>query len=299
MKITLAQLEVFHLIAKHQSVSLAADACFISQAAASMRLSQLEKLLNQPLFDREGKHLIINSVGKQLLPQANHIVQMVAEFEATSANPDTMTGQLHIGASTTIANNVLPDLINQFLKQYPDVNIEITMSNAKTCVDKLLNFEVDIALVEGIYLHPKVEFKPWLQDQLHLFCHPSHPLTKQKSVKLADLSQYPWVLREPTSGTRQVIESALQQSPIKINNVMVVNSSQAIKNIVRGNKKAIGCLPEAVLKQDLKAKKLAVIKVKEWQLKRYFYLACYLDKSNNAVSQCFEAFLLQQLDKVN
>jgi DNA-binding transcriptional LysR family regulator len=291
MSLTLAQIEIFTLIAKHKSVSLAANACFISQAAASMRLSQLETQLEQKLFDRDGKRLILNYSGKQLLAQANNIIQCVAGFEASAKSHNQVTGQLQLGASTTIANYILPNILSDFLNQYPGVDADLTALNTESCISKLLNFEIDIALVEGVFLHQKIEFKPWKQDQLQVFCHPDHPLTKKKILKPTDLCDYPWILREPASGTRQLFESALQHSSVTLNNIMVVNSSHAIKNIIIAKKDALGCLSNLVISNDVKSKKLTILNVKGLKLKRHFYQAIYSHKSRSPATKLFNKFI--------
>jgi DNA-binding transcriptional LysR family regulator len=198
---------------------------------------------------------------------------------------------LHIGASTTIANYILPNKLTGFLQQNPSINLELTALNTKQCIEQLLNFEIDIAFVEGVHLHPKISLKPWLTDRLYVFCHPKHPLAKKTKIKLTELSDYPWALREATSGTRQVLESALQQSPVDLPNLTIINSSQAIKNFVKHNPLALACLSEAVIADDLAAKKLVKLNIRQWQLKRHFYQACYQNKSDSKLLQCLEQYL--------
>ena len=270
---------------KHHNLSAAANEVCITQAAASMSLSQLETQLGQPLFDREGKKLILNPLGKQVLPQANAIIQKTTELELSVAKPDGFSGHIHIGASSTIANYILPTLLNNFTKKYPDITFELSAFNTEDCVKKLLNFEIDSAWVEGLHLHPKIEYIPWKTDQLAVFCHPKHPLSKQKNIKPNDLSNYPWVLREPASGTRQVLESALAKSTINLNNITVMNSSQAINHYICANPLALSCLSESILTNEIKAKKLTTLKIKSWQLERNFYQAIYKDKNNTSACQ--------------
>lgn len=291
MKTTLRQLQVFVLTAKYQNISIAAQEAFMTQAAASMSLSQLEKALGSTLFDRKAKRLVLNSLGKQILPQAHAILEQLLELEQMALHPDSIAGDLHIAASTTIANYVLPNIMNDFSNNYPDVTLQLSVSNTKECIERLLNFDIDIALVEGMCIHPKITLKPWRKDKLVLFCHPRHPLLKQKAIKLTALVDYPWILREPESGTRQVIEAALQQASLDLTDMMIVNSSQAIKNLICGNRRAISCLSEAILADDIKHKKLARLPVTSLNLERNFYQASYTDKSDGQLAQLFEQFI--------
>ena len=291
MKITLRQLYLFVLTAKHQTVSAAAKEASLSQAATSMSLAQLEHLLGQSLFDREGRKLTLNTLGKQILPQAHEIIQKTHELERAVTKPNNPTGHIRIGASTTLANHILPPMINAFRKKYPDISLELTAFNTENCIRELLNFNIDTALVEGLYLHPNIEFKPWTTDQLQIVCHPKHPLAKKTAINPKLLSQYPWILREPASGTRQVLNAVLQQHNVILNDTMVVNSSEAIKNLIQSNPLVLSCLSKSILADDLKAKKLAKLTIKSWSLQRPFYYARHKLKTDTHATQLFEDYV--------
>jgi DNA-binding transcriptional LysR family regulator len=293
MKITLKQLLVFTLTAKHKSISTAAKLIPITQAAASMSLSQLESALNQQLFEREGKKLILNSAGSSILAKANAILDNASEIESSIATKQSIAGNLHIGASTTIANNILPKILNTFSKLYPDVTITLSAMNTEECINNLLHYQVDVALIEGLTLNSQIEAQPWLSDYLTVFCHPKHPLAKKRSIKLNDLENYPWLMRETSSGTRQVFEAALIKQPINLGNITVINSSLAIKNIVKENPLALSCLSERVIADDVAQKTLVALKIKEWDLQRYFYHARHKEKIYSQVSKLFIQKLLE------
>lgn len=291
MKTSLRQLQVFVLTARHQNISIAAQEACISQAAASMSLSQFEKMLGEALFDRKSKRLVLNSLGKQLLPKAHSILQQMTELEQLAAHSEMVAGNLHIGASTTIANYVLPNIVNEFWQAYPQTNLQLSALNTEKCIEQLLNFEIDIALIEGMYIHPKIQLIPWKKDKLVLFCHPQHPLLQKKTVDLPTLAEYPWILREPESGTRHVLESALQQSKLNLMNITLVNSSQAIKNIIKTNSNAISCLSEVIVHDDIQHKKLVPLSVKALKLERYFYHAYYTESKTSKLAELFIKFI--------
>lgn len=287
MKVSLKQLRVFALTAKFGNISHAAEEIALSQAAASMSLSQLESLLGKKLFQRIGKKLILNSTGKKILPKANAILESVDQLEKSVTNQNHYSGDLHIGASTTIANTILPKLLNKFCEHYPEVNIRLTAVNTESCIQQLLNYQVDIALVEGISLTPDIEFEPWLTDELTIFCHPNHKLASKKNIKPKDLEQQLWVLREKTSGTHQVLESALLSSQIEIEKILVMNSSIAIKNFVIENTSALACLSRHLIQDDLQQKKLIELNVKSLNLSRNLYHARNKQKIYSEICQLF------------
>lgn len=293
MKITLRQLQVFVSTAKFNNISLAADEIAITQAAASMSLSQLESQLGQQLFNRDGKKLVLNDSGRNILAIANHILQSTNELEQSILTPQHISGHVHIGASSTIANYILPQHLSQFRQHHPDVSFELTATNSHNCIQQLLNFEIDIALVEGIMRHPKIKLKPWNIDKLHVFCHPKHPLAQRKKIKVTELKDYPWILRESSSGTRQLFEHALQQSTLNLTDFTVFNSSQAIKNYIRSNRYTLSCLSEAILARDIELKKLVTLTIDKFKLERNFYHACHTDKTNSRATQLLVDYLYQ------
>lgn len=291
MKITLRQLNVFVQTAKHKNLSLAAHASHVSQSAASMSLSQLETSLGKNLFDREGKKLILNETGKHILPLAHNILEQANILESAITHLDEYSGHIHIAASTTIANNLFPEKLAQFRKRHPNITLELSALNTEACIHKLLNFEVDMSFIEGQYLHPKIQLSAFAKDQLTVFCHPKHSLANKNCLSAKTLAQYPWILRESASGTRQALDAALQQSELTLSKTTIINSSQAIKNWIQHDKQALACLSESVLSNELKSKKLKRLKVQGWNLQRPLYQAHYRNKIPSPLHQLLEDFL--------
>lgn len=272
MKITLRQLQVFVFTAKFQNISMAAKKVNITQAAASMSLSQLETLLDHQLFDRDGKRLILNDTGKRILNEANAILLKADEIELLAQAIDTdMTGHIRIGASTTIASYILPTYLNSFSTKHPNITFELLAYNTETCIKKLLNFEIDLAFVEGIYPHEKIKYQPWQSDQLTVCCHPNHPLTKKRKIKLEQLTQYPWILRESESGTQQVFSQHFKSILPDINKIIIMNNSQAIKNYIKVNQTCLSFLSNTIIKNDISSKLLATLSIDSVELNRHFY----------------------------
>ena len=205
MKITLQQLRVFIAITRHGNLTSAAASLFLSKGAVSQSLQQLESHLETALFDRVHPKLKLNQQGRQLLSMADELIARAEDIERTfGKNADTL-GELHIGASQTIGNYLLPSLLaEQGLMQHQE--IKVTITNSDTLCQMLLNFDLDMALIEGQQSRPELQTTPWIKDHMILICAPNHPLTERPSLSLNELNQEMWILREPESGSRQQFE---------------------------------------------------------------------------------------------
>lgn len=294
LKVTLRQLNVFIEIAKHGNVSAAATKICISQAAASMSLAQLENHLGTALFYREKKSLRLSEAGKKLLPKAYDIIELTHEFESSEQlSKDKLQGQLRIGASTTIANYILPDKLNNFLIDYPSIKASLTTSNSEAIIQKLKNFEIDIALLEGLYQDPDIDMSAFSQDELVIFCHPKHKLALKRTINLEDLTNFPWVLREADSGTRKVFDSALQNWGIVLKEkIDIINSSEAIKNWVQHNPNVLSCLSKTLLQMELEYNTLKILHVDNNNIKRHFYFATRKDFNLKKHQTAFKNYML-------
>src|SRR5204863_7796274 len=139
MNISLKQIEIFVAIAQAGNMSLAAEKLYLSQSACSMALAKLEGLLNGPLFDRIGKRLILNERGKLIFTKAANIIEQCHELKTILTNtPKQVAGELTIGASTTIGNYFLPDIINDFTTHYSKVTIKLEIGNTEKIITQLL-----------------------------------------------------------------------------------------------------------------------------------------------------------------
>src|SRR5215510_6449158 len=210
MALNLHHLRLFFAIVEHGGFTNAARALRLSQPALSKALAELEKQLNVPLIDRGGRTLALTDAGRTLHARAAELfgVERTAERELRELR-GLKRGSLRVAASTTIATYILPPYLGRFRTRHPGVRIRATNANTRTVLRLLLEFRVDVALVEGPVSHPRVEVVSWRDDELVVIAHPQHTLFSQGSVKPTDLAAEPFLVREPGSGTREVSERAL------------------------------------------------------------------------------------------
>ena len=178
MHFTLRQLEVFLAIAKTGNMTRAAQQLNMSQSAASSALKDLESQFGILLFDRIGKRLQLNEQGSNLQARADSLLEQAQELEQALANVN-QPSPLHIGATLTIANFLAVPIVAQYLAAYPDAPISLEIDNTEHIVEKVLNYELDMGMIEGEANHAQLSVTPWRDDQLDLFCSPDHPFASR------------------------------------------------------------------------------------------------------------------------
>ena len=282
MHITFRQLHVFRTVATLGQVQLAARQIHLSQPATSMALSELEKNLGSPLFDRTGNRLLLNSQGKKLLPLACELLDRNNEIARLFTQDDAHTGKLTIGASTTIGNYLLPKELAHFGKANPNITIDLKIHNTTTIIDSLTTLEIDLACVEGPCQQQEIESIPWREDEMVIFCSPEHPLAKFKKVTIEQLEETEWILRETGSGTRMLFELHIGQHLKHRHLKMELNQTEAIKNMVRSGF-GISWLSELCIKNELSRGELVRIPLSEHRKKRTLWLLLNKNKYRSSV----------------
>lgn len=281
MRITLKQLEVFVAIAKSGNVSHAAKKMYLSQSACSMALATLEEQLEGSIFDRYGKQLFLNERGRTLLPKANTIISQIKELKdmMVENKKGDLSGQLIIGASKTIGNYMLPRLISEFTSVYKNIQIKLEIADAEIILSKLLDFHIDVALLEANFYSDKVNTYPWKKDELVIVASPQYPLSKKRKLSFSDLTNARWLLRAPTSQTRGKLEDAIGG---KIRPFLELDDIEAIKQATQVGL-GISCLSRVVVEEALKSNKLIELKVPFLNLSREFYILIHKEKYHSMV----------------
>jgi DNA-binding transcriptional LysR family regulator len=286
VKITLKQLRVFDAIARSGGVARAANDISLTQSAASMSLKALEGQLDAQLFDRQGKRLQLNDYGRWLQPKAHSILQQINEIEHSAQNEE-LQGQLQIGASSTIANYLLPKIMAEFVSEHSQVSIDLKVGNTGQVIDDLLHLRIDLGLIEGLCDEQYLDLIPWRRDKLVVFCSPEHPLAKKKKISARELSTKQWILRESGSGTREIFTLAshgvLEALPVKLE----LGNSEAIKQAVKTGL-GLGCLSELTLKSELAHGELKLLSTPYLKLERQLYI---LNRNDLYRSQLLQSFI--------
>ena len=276
MKYTLRQLEVFLATASHCNISRAAEQLFMTQSAASNALKGLEQHYDMKLFDRIGKRLQLNDQGKLVRPQAEALLAQAQELELT-LRQQAEHGLLQVGATLTIGNYLAVDLMAKYTSLYPDSQIKLQVENTERITRKVINFELDVGLIEGELNHPELDVIPWQDDELIVFCAPDHALANVNNISDKHLLEAQWVLREEGSGTRQTFDRAMHGllPQLKIN--LELQHTEAIKRAVE-SKLGLGCLSEVALRDAFEKGRLLPLKTATRDFRRKFYFIIHRQK---------------------
>ena len=269
MKFTLRQLEIFLVVAKHQNISRAAQELHMSQSAASEALQNLEYTYELQLFDRISNKLQLNANGQQLRREAENLLTHCQAFHELLVGHKE-AGHLKVGASFTIGNHLATRYLASYLEQFPDANVQLDTANSPEIAAKVLNYEVDLGMIEGEFQHRDLELIPWRQDELVVFCAASHPLAKKKHLSSKDIHEAAWILREPDSGARFTFAQAFADLMPDINIYLEFKHNEAIKNAVEAGL-GIGCLSEIVLRKNFAIGDLVPLRIPRRRMQRTFY----------------------------
>ena len=269
MRYTLRQLEIFLAIAREENISHAAKKLHMSQSAASAALQQLEHNYEASLFDRAGKNLQLSKVGNSLRPEAEALLAHAEAFHRSFEGHDTV-GHLNVGASLTIGNYLAVEYLARYLARHPDATTNFTVASSPDIVAQVVNFELDIGLVEIEVQHPELEVIPWRKDRLRVFCARHHPLAKKKVLSRQDVLNAKWILRERDSGARQTFNGAMHGLLSRMNIFLELTHNEAIKRAVESGI-GIGCLSQIALESDIKRGNLVPLELPRREMHRSFY----------------------------
>lgn len=234
MRMTLRQLAVFVAVAQEGTVTKASEAVKLTQSAASMALADLEDGLGAPLFDRLGKRLQLNDLGRFLLPQALEILGRCEAFEQ-AAKGELQSIDLRLGATLTISDYLMPDLMAGFLQVQPQAHLQLQVGNTRQMIEAVNQFQLDLALIEGSCHLPQLQSIPWRDDELAVCCAPNHPLAQlDRPLNAVDFLNVEWILREEGSGTREVFDHVILQDLPDANIRLTLGHNEAILKIVAG-----------------------------------------------------------------
>ena len=271
MKFTIRQLQIFLAVAKHQNISKAAQSLHMSQSAASEALLNLEHMYEVSLFDRVSNKLALNAIGHTLRREAENLIAHCQSFEEKLLD-HTDVGHIKVGASFTIGNHLATRYLAGYLANYPEADVQLDIANTPDVVARVLNFDVDVGMIEGEVHHRELELIPWREDELIVFCAADHPLARKKTLTNKDIKEALWILREPDSGARHTFDRALAGLLPDINIYLELRHNEAIKNADESGL-GIGCLSQIVLKKNFANGDLVPLTLPRRNMRRTFYFA--------------------------
>lgn len=289
--IALKQLKVFVTVAQEGTITAAADKLFLSKPAVSMALSELEKQLDHKLFDRNNNRLIINEQGKRLLPLADELLARSQTIEQLFNQTGPATGQLRIGSSDTVGNQLTPFLLRDFRRHADHHQQSLFIANTSHICHMLSEFELDVGLVEGNVQQADLISLPWLADEMVVVAHPEHPLAKLNQLSLQDLEHSEWILREPGSGTREFFLNRLAPRLANWQQAFELNTTESIINCTAAGL-GLTCLSKFAVQRAVADQRLVILPL-PLDMQRQYWLLYHKEKYQSPLMELFISFSQQ------
>lgn len=276
----LRHLETFVKIAELSSFTKAAEELYITQPTASKQMLDLEAYLGVRLIDRTKRQVTLTRAGEILLKYGRDFMALRKEtLDAMEAFKGLKRGIVVIGASTIPGIYILPHMLTMFRETYSGIRIKLIVGDSKDIMDKMEQGSIDVGFTGARDNSKKLEFRKFLDDEIVIVAPPSYP----KSLNLADLKKYPFILREQGSGTRNAFQSALKKMGINpVTDFQVVaelSDTEAIKEAVKGGM-GLSCVSRMAVQKELTGNQMIIVRVKGMEeLRRSFYIVTRKGKS--------------------
>lgn len=269
--IPIFRLQVFRSVAENLSYTKAAKEMFITQPAVSKHIQEIEIFYNTSIFERIGNKIILTEAGKLLYKYTIKILEdyETLDFEMNSLN-NLVKGTLKIGASSTISQYILPDIMAKFIARYPSIDISVISGNTEEINKALLEHRIDIGIVEGIDKVQNIRYSIFREDKLVGIVRKNTKFNIKNNTKLEDIKDIPIVLREIGSGTLDVFERAIHKNGMKLSDLNVLlymNGSEAIKKFIKVYD-AIGFISYECIKDDANKREYKIININDIKLNR-------------------------------
>jgi len=284
--------EIFIEVASNLSFSKASEVLFISQPAISKHMKALEAFYKTTLFERKGSTINLTQGGLLLLNRLKEAkkIQNQLEFEL-SVLKDILKakGQLKLGASTTVALYIIPKILSAFHQKFPEIKISLLNRNTDTILKALLDHDIDIGIVEGKKKKSTILYQPFMTDEVVAVCSARSPIAKKKSLTIAEIKNYPVVLREQGSGTLSALKDVLEKNGVKLSDLHVtvrLAGTEALKNFLIQDY-CLGFLPKGAILRELRDGDLVAVKIEKFQISRDFFFIQRHGTENHELNKIF------------
>ncbi|GAC1301939.1 MAG: LysR family transcriptional regulator [Ktedonobacteraceae bacterium] len=293
-QVTLYQLRVLLVVARHRNYTHAAEELYLSQPSVSAHVHELERLLGLPLFEQVGKRLVLTQAGEVLVSHAQKMLAGIEEAaNALARLRHIETGCLSLSASTTVGNYVLPKVLGIFHARYPGVELVLDLKNSEEVCEEVRQGRRELGLIESDLGPADTDLllTVYREDELLLIVPPWHPWAGLGSVPITALAQAILLWREPGSGTRRVIEEALRQANVRPPITMQFGSTEAMKQAVAANM-GVAIISQVAVAAEVTAGWLTTVHLGEVSLRRTFHLVRRRSGHLSPIAEAFLALLL-------
>ncbi len=288
---SLHALALFLATVEHGTMTAAAEAEGIAQPAISVHVRNLERFYAMPLVERSGRRVRPTAAGELLARHTRRILGAVDELEYALADLEGLrSGRLVVGASATVAETWLPEVLGRFRRAHPGVDLEVRLGNSEHVLQGVHDRSLGFGLVGRPVDDPALLSRAIFEDRLELFAAADSPLAGAAGLGLTDLAYETFVLREPGSATREAVLGCMQAFGFAPAQEMQFGSNEAVKRAVAAGL-GVGVLSARTLDVDVRAGDVAIVPCADWVCRRQFWLVRRTDRLLAPADQTFLALL--------
>ncbi|MEY2700122.1 MAG: hypothetical protein RIQ52_877 [Pseudomonadota bacterium] len=296
MNITLRQLKVFERVARRLSFTRAAEELFLTQPAVSMQIKQFEEIIGLPLFERLGKKIYLTRAGEELYLMSRSVSQQLEEAEQLIEElKGTEGGRLVVAVASTVHYFAIR-LLADFRQNYPKVKISFKVTNRKGLLQLLENNEADIVLMGQPPDDLDLIAEAFMENPLVIIASPVHPRAHEREIRLEDLRNETFLMREQGSGTRTSVERFLAERGIHLSTSMEMNTNGAIKQGVEVGL-GLGIVSIHTIERELADGRLVVLDAESFPLVRQWFMVHRAGKRLSATGRAFESFVRSEAQR--
>lgn len=292
MEVNLNQLKVFHVAARLQSFTRAAEALFLTQPGISKYIKDLEEYYGMRLFDRLGKRVVLTQAGEILYARTETVFGMIDQVKVELDELQGMDrGVLNLGASITLGVYVLPEVLGRFRARFPRVEISLDITVNRQVAEKVIANEIDVGFLGAPVHDERLKTEPFMQDELALIVPGSHEWALRDAVAPHDLPGVTFIYPRQGSGTRDVIEKRLAGAGVVLKNTLEIGHTEAVKKAVEAGL-GVSILSRAAVLREERLGVIKPLRLSGVDLMRTFHFAYRKDKYLSRVTAAFLQFIV-------
>jgi len=281
-------LKVFCDLAETESFTKAAQINSVTQSAVSQQISSLERQFKSLLIERSKKQFRLTREGQVLYDYSKQIIQSYDSLHSQLQDlKNIISGTIRVATIYSIGLHDLPPYIKKYMKSYPTVNVHVEYRGATQVYEDVLSNVVDLGLIAYPIKDAKLEIIPLRKEPLVLVCHPDHPFTKKKSIKLEALEGQKMISFEPDTPTRKALDKILKEQGVTVQHVMEFDNVETVKRAVEIDT-GLSIVPQGSVIQEIEKQTLVAVKIEDGEFYRPI-AAIY--KKNRVLSPAMKQFL--------
>lgn len=291
--VSLRQLKVFEAAATHRSFSRAAQLLHLTQPGVSMHIKELETNAGLPLFERVGKRLFVTEAGQELLGRTREILRALKDAEdALDGLKGLKRGRINLAVVST-AKYFVPRLLAHFGRQFPELEVKLSVNNRDSVIDQLVSNEVDLAIMGRSPQALETVAEVFAQNPHVIIAAPDHPLARERRIAVDRVAKEIFIVREPGSGTRLAMEQFFEERALTCRVGMEMASNETIKQAVMAGM-GVSFISRHTIDLEIQTQRLAVLNVSGTPVIKQWHVA-HLSKTRlSPTAEAFRRFVLTQ-----